>query len=280
MITLPYDFKLFIIVAPVASYERIWFFMDEFGSNSFEKHFKPLDGYVKSHFDISGWSNNSFSNNPSMISRLANLMKAATSSQQKGQKLKPLPKLIVVVADDNIIETLSTAPKEDMTKALGMLVNFVMTEHERGISSFKESLTAKSRREEYPHIMWVLPPSHDKFKNNSERYKFGKAVEDACKFHTNISALELKKVWEPKDPSLIEKERFTSIGYKKYWEAVDRTVRYCDAVVLKKKPKKFNKNGNCQKDKYKWHNPKIVGDVKKFQDFRRLPSPPPKQRKY
>ena len=60
----------------VTSYERLWFFMDEFGNKSFEQYYNSRmnneGSYVKSHFDISGFSNNMFSENPSVIGRLGN----------------------------------------------------------------------------------------------------------------------------------------------------------------------------------------------------------------
>ena len=239
-----------------------------------------MDGYVKSHFDVSSWSNNSYSDNPSVIGRMANLLKSATTTHV-GKRLLPLPKIIVVVPDADILDTLKGAPREGQSKALGMLVKFIMTEHERGISSFKESLPAKAKKEGYPHILWILAPKHNNFENNDERERFNRTVEDMAKYHCNISALELKKIWDPNDKSLFENGRFTSQGFRSYWEAVDRTVRYCDAVVLRRKITKKNiKNITGQNDKYKWKNPKITDDVKRFNSFRKLPSPPQTKRRY
>ena len=275
------------ILGPVAGYEKIWFFMDEFGNKSFEKHFKSRqqEGYVNTHFDVSGFSSNSLNDNPSIICRFANLMNVAvlnnssSSSTAVIKRIQPLPKLIVVVPDNNILEVLQ-ATKVNYSKGLGMLINFIMTEHERGISSFKESLPAKSKKPEYPHILWILAPCHERFKDNDERLKFNMAVERMCLFHTNVSCLELKKVWDAKDLSLFDKGRFTAEGYKKYWEAVDRTVRYRDSVKLKKNSSKKQKFQACQNDRFKWKNPKISEDVKKYGAMRKLPSPPPKFNDY
>ena len=233
-----------------------------------------------------------------LISRMGNLMKnAITSTSTKNRnKLMPFPKLIVVVPDDDMIKCSGEVPVDGISSTnLGRLVKFVMTEHERNIASFKENLTIKSRRDNYPHIVWILAPMHDNFSNNAERYKFNRAVEDMCQFHSNVSCLELKKVWNPKDDGLFCKEfnRYTATGLKSYWEAVDRTIRYCDTVVLKKRekiPKRgfqstgisgntsnrrpLNTTSNCQNDRFKWMNPSISRDVKKFKQQRRLPTPP------
>ena len=85
-----------------------------------------------------------------------------------------------------------------------------MTELERGLRTFKSDLPAKCKKEGFPHILWILAPYHKNFENNDQRYKFNRAVEDACKFHCNASALELKKVWNSEDEGLFSTRRYTS----------------------------------------------------------------------
>ena len=265
------------------------FFSDEFGSKSFEHFFKrKTDGYVKKHFDLSGFSNNMFADNPSIVGRLGNLMSAATS-KGKDPKFSPLPKIIVVVPDDDIIRCMKLhEDSTDLIDNFGRMIKYVMTEHERAIASYKEHIPIKSKREGYPQILWIMAPLHDNFKNNREREKFNKAIEQVSKFHSNVNFLELKKVWSRNDDSLYCKQfqRFTNDGYTSYWEAIDRTVRYFDSVVLKKKEKSahkaknntdFNRNrcdtSNYQNDKFRWKNPQIGKDLSRF---KKLPTPPPK----
>ena len=285
----------------VSAYDQLWIFSDDFGNKSFQKFFmdRPCnEGYMKTHFDVKGFSNGSLSDNPSVIGRFSNLMKFAISSTITGKtskKLLPLPKLIVIIPEDDILNCLKEE-ENGLTKAFGRLVKFIMTEHERGIASFKENIPSKSKKDGYPHILWILTPFHQNFVNNDERQKFNRAVEDTSKYYTNISCLELKKVWNPKDDGFFSREfrRFTADGYKAYWEAVDRTVRYCDSVALKKREKftkkkilhddqEFNYKNNeakgkipfhCQNDKYRWRNPSIGNDIARFKKFRKLPSPP------
>ena len=276
----------------MTAYERLWIFSDEFGSNSFERYFQKNAnsegyGYAKTHFDVSGYSHNSLSENTSVIGRLGNLMNNAIRASviNKTGKILPLPKLIVVVPDDDIIKCFKDYEDSGLSTSYSRLVNYIMTEHERGIASFKENLPAKARKEFYPHILWILAPDHNNFKNNQERFKFNKSVEDSCRFHCNINCLELKKVWNNRDDGLFSKEfqRFTADGYKKYWEAVDRTIRYCDSVVLKgkrekitKKPVEDRRNNaeSCQNDRFRWMNPNIRSDVDKFRSYKKLPAPP------
>ena len=73
-------------------------------------------------------------------------------------------------------------------------------------------------------MLWIQAPLHDGFQNNDQGLKFNTAMEDVVKFHSNQSTLHLKK----------ESARFTSEGYKAYWEVVDHTVHYFDTIMLKK----------------------------------------------
>ena len=135
-------------------------------------------------------------------------------------------------------------------------------------------------------------------KDNSLHYRFNRCLDEVAKLHNNVHTLVLKEVWNPKDGSLFlqDSNRYTADGYKSYWEAVDRTVRYFDSVILKKRDKQRNghtssltlkkskssslkKSDFDQKDlkhHFKWQNPKFNVD-KDLEDkkFSKLPPPPP-----
>ena len=124
---------------------------DSFSSASFEKYFQArksveYNGYVKDHFDTSGFFGNFLQDNPSMLSRMTNLLIHAMDTRFNG-KLLPLPKLIVIVPDDDFIKQLCPGNIEHakgISKPLSRMLNFVMTEFERSIAAFKEYLPAKS----------------------------------------------------------------------------------------------------------------------------------------
>ena len=91
----------------------------------------------------------------------------------------------------------------------------------------------------------------------------------------------LKKVWDSKNLNffLESSQRYTAEGLTAYWEAVDRTVRYYDSVLLKKQDKKKLQRSleSSQKDRFQWQNPSLNG---RFEDqdkttFKKLPPPPP-----
>ena len=277
-----------LLLGAVNGYDRCWIFRDDFGSRSFKQFFQArknveYNSYVKAHFNMTGYFNNNFScENPSVISRVSNLLVSALERKNCDGKLNPLPKLIVMVLDDDIAKLLHECDT-GVAKPLSRLVNYIMTEQDWNIASFKETLSVKSLKHDYPQILWIHAPYHDGFKNNHFRERYNKCIEELAKFHNNMHTLCLKKVWDPKDSSLFldECNRFTSAGYKAYWEAVDKTIHYFNSVVLKKHERKRNnkyieakKASVDQKDHFRWQNPAYNRDSEDTVQFRKLPPPP------
>ena len=164
------------------------------------------------------------------------------------------------------------------------MLNFVMTEHTRSIAAFQEYLPAKSLHEQ-PFILWIQAPYHDHFSNNTYRFKFNRCLEEVAKLHLNTFTLTLKRVWDTKNPNLFlrDAQRFTAEGLSTYWQAVDRTVRCFDSVMLKKQDKikrktlksnQFGVDNRDSHDRFQWQNPKFnTLDPKDDKSFRQLPTP-------
>ena len=243
---------------------------DDFGCRSFEKYFQvrkaaDYNSYVKAHFGVTGHFNNSFiSDNPNVLSRISNLMVFALGKQIE-RKLLLMPKLFVMVLDDDILKSLyDYVDDENLTQAIGCMLNFIMTEQECNIASYKEYLPAKCLCLDYPFILWIQAPCHDGFKNNQLRVRFNRSLEEISKLHTNVYSLVLKKVWDPQDMNLYSTDlsRFTNEGFRAYWEAVDKTIRYFDSVILQKavlKKCEFGKNPRNvvqkeQDQRFRWQN--------------------------
>ena len=278
--------------AQVAGYDRCWIFGDEFGSRSFNQYFftrksTDFNSYMKANFDVSGYFNNFMADNPSLLARFSNLMATGINESKQASKILPLPKLIIMVPDDDLINLLSKADTSfEFQKNMSHLINFIMTNFERYIATFKETLPAKCIKMDYPHMLWIQAPAHDSFHNNDLRYKFNMCLEDLVKSHTNTTTLALKKIWDSSDMNLFHAEthRFTVAGYKAYWEAVDKTVRYLDSVLLKKREKaksqKINKNKFDQKDHrdnqdcFCWQNLHFNYRSGPEMTFKQLPTPP------
>ena len=185
----------------MAAYDQCWIFGDEFASHSYEQYFKSrassdYNSYMKAHFDVRGFFNNMFSENPSVIGRMGNLMIHAVESKCD-KKLFPFPKIVVIVPDDNIIKCFAQAQDDVIAKQIDRLLNYILTEHKRCIASYKDYLPAKSLRPTYPRILWIQAPEHECFTNNRLRYKFNRCLEELVKYHSNVFTLELKKSVEP-----------------------------------------------------------------------------------
>ena len=146
------------------AYDRCIFLGDDFGMRSFEKFFKTrkatdYNSYVKANFDVSGFFNNKFtSDNPSTLSRITNLLVSTLNVQMGGKRL-PLPKLYEIVPDEDILKLLQDCDEDQLTQSTSRAVNFVMTEFERNVASFKESLPARCLRE-FPYFLWILESSY------------------------------------------------------------------------------------------------------------------------
>ena len=103
-----------VFSVPGSVNDRCWFFMDDFASRSFEQYFQgrkseDFNSYVEAHFDTKGFFNNFISSdNPSVISRMGNLVINAITNKDANKKQLPLLKLIVVVPDDDVIKIPAT----------------------------------------------------------------------------------------------------------------------------------------------------------------------------
>ena len=132
-----------------------------------------------------------------------------------------------------------------------------------------------------PQVVWIELPYHDNFNNNCLRECFNKALNDTAKLHEGVAVFQLKKVWDPVDTNLYlrDADRFTALGLRSYWEAVDKTVRFCDTTIMRRIAKTEFKNSfpvlNAQRkpegqDRYRWRAP-----TKQFKGKNRPLPPPP-----
>ena len=285
-------------------YDHIWVISDQFGFQSYEEHFKQRSlkehqGYMRENFEVTGYITGRFASpNPNLISRLCNSLVSAMKSNPL------LPKYVVIVPDDDMIKYLHHYGS-GISNALGRLVDKVMGDHEKSTSSHKDYLPEKCKRDAYPYFIWIQAPLHININNNPERVKFNHCIDRMTKFHSKVLSLQLKKIWDPQDTNLFIKEsnRFTCTGFSAYWNAVDKTVKYCDTILIKKllnaqskklqnvDRKKFNKNffqkGQFQtsNDRFRWTKQKgKFGQGKNYQKNetltsetgrRKLPTPPP-----
>ena len=187
------------------------------------------------------------------MSRLRNLMVTTIRAQVL------LLKLIVIVIDDDLIQFIKDDLSDDTAWSVcyHKLLNNIMTEYDHVIEAHKDNLQIKSKKWNYPHMIWIMPPFHDNFRNSSQCIILEACMEAVAKFHSNTIALELKKVWNPHNMNLFaaESNRFTAAGYTAYWNAVNKTIKYGDTILQKKLTKKQQFHTAVpNRDRYRWTN--------------------------
>ena len=207
-------------------------------------------------------------NNKSALGRIRNSIINALNEHAT------LPKLMVVVQDDDILKSL---PNIEYRAAAQQIVEWLLREISRSLESYKEYLPKKSVRPNIPHLLWIAPPTHCNFPDleNYRREQYGKALEFAVTSYSNMSCLHMIKFWDHHDASAFLNEekykRFTANGLTNYWLSVDSAIRYWATAICPKigKKEKFQKGERpfkkAEHNKYKWYN--------KNQN-QRLPTPP------
>ena len=241
----------FLLSEYVKGLEYIWVVGDDFGFKSFNKKFCEQENdnyYMKEQFEICGFNNDKeASYDKNTVSRMRNCLIGAIRDKTV------LPKYIVIVLDGDLIDYGKT--KQIKTRVgFGRLLKWLMCQYDRAISTQKEYLPSKAKRAEYPTFVWIEPPQHTSFRDsqNTAREEFTAALRSEVSYHTNTFVLQLKKVWDYDDTSLYNRDdkKYTSKGLIDYWLSVDKAVKYCDTILMKKEAKRKFKKENTNTSKH------------------------------
>ena len=132
----------------------------------------------------------------------------------------------------DVMEALPYSQFEDNTKKV---LEWIVREYYRCITSFKDKLPSKAIRSDVPQVLWIIPPLHTNFEeiDNDCRKIFGDRLQRITSTYQGMTSLKLVKGWEYDDTKsyIKESKRFTSQGYNKYWSGIDSAVRYwCTAI--------------------------------------------------
>ena len=153
-----------------------------------------------------------------------------------------IPKLIVVILEDDILNAIHISKNDEdiknkiITEMSKETIKWLMREFWRCTMSLNEFLPDKSRQVGWPHFLWVLPTQHKNYSNNYWRGIFADCISTEAVKYGNVSALDLKQVWDFEDGSIYpcHSKRFSYKGYDIFWQAVDRTVRYGEMILDKR----------------------------------------------
>ena len=110
----------------------------------------------------------------------------------------------------------------------------LMNEVRKIIAGFKDKLPAKSKRYNWPHVLWPIPVQHVAFETFALRENIARSLINLTAMQYNMSALKLKQIWDDQDMDLYlpDVERFTSTGKLKLWQALDRTIKFCERTIF------------------------------------------------
>ena len=110
----------------------------------------------------------------------------------------------------------------------------------RAMLAYKEHLPARSKKPNYPSILWTWAPHHSNFPGNwnVHRTKFNQCIEKLVPLFEEMSILKLIKVWDPSDPAFFQDGQFTAKGLTAYWGSVDSAFRHWDTFVYHKQARK------------------------------------------
>ena len=160
------------------------------------------------------------------VGRLINTLVNTLNSEQL------LPRAIVIVLDDDLIWYINI-DRFGMSVVYGRILHYIFSEFHKLIVAKKDFLRMKSKRHHFPELLWIDPPFHNAFNNNSKRHKFSKALDNTAAIYIDNWSLKLKRIWDPQSTDLFlqDVQRYTSKGLMTYWMAVDRTIKFWDTAL-------------------------------------------------
>ena len=120
-----------------------------------------------------------------------------------------------------------------MSLAYGKLLHYLFSEFNKMIMARKDQLPLKAKRKHYPELLWINPPFHSSFINNSQQNKFAKAMDTTAAVYADNWSLQLKRIWDTQGRELYldQVHKFSAKGLMTYWMAVDRTIKFWDTAL-------------------------------------------------
>ena len=151
------------IVGPFKGYDNIWIVGDEFVENTFGQLVmckEDLQFHIKDNYNVREFSSMRF-HDGNVLSRIYN-------DVIKGINTKVLlPKLIVIVLDCDIIKNISY-DTFGLSRIYTICMDYLIKSLHHAIKEHKNSMPPKAVRYKYPTILWILPPGHQCFNDNTK----------------------------------------------------------------------------------------------------------------
>ena len=241
------------VLDDVKGFDHIWLVGDNFMATTYRQHFDKLgECYMKKNFEVSPFCSSRFeSNNTNLLSRIQVTMVKAIN------KTPRLPRFIIFTLDDDMIEFLNYR-NYGVSTLYGSWLEWLLKEIDSAIQTRYSQLPAKSRNKDEPQIYWVMAPYHKEFTDGEMRSKFNHCLESVIKMYGNMRLIRLKEIWNQFDTKLVINGRISSLGFTKYWKAVDAAVKFNVAkreeFLAKKRQWEYRRNESLIVKKAKLQN--------------------------
>ena len=222
----------------------MWIIGDNFATNTCNQYFLSMHedtSFTRANFDVKCVINCGFGQDKyqDVLIRFRNALVHAINTYVN------LPKIIIYILEDDFVKANAKIPVNKLEDAFNKQFNWLMSEARKSIMTHNENLPRRAQRN--PHNLWILPTNNISYPDNKSRLLCAKSVINVAKLHTNNRALELKQLWNENDVNLFEEHvsKYTALGLKTYWHAVDRTIRFYDFIINKSDERKAIQAANA-----------------------------------
>ena len=247
----------------MSGFDELWFIGDNFAASTYRNNFKKAGTfYAKERFEVKQYMNSRFSDkNQNLISRIVNSFAAGLARNKK------LPRLIVVVLDEDIIENVQFDGCRVST-LYGEILQWIAAEFDRMIKERKAQLPKNALKKENPEIYWVAAPYNRNFQNGQNRNKFNMCLESIVKIYEYMRCIKLKKVWAPENGNLVNSinGKITTEGLHAYWRAIDASIEF--NFNFKERQQNQKKMDMFRRQAAKWENRDFVPNFDRKNHYR------------
>ena len=136
-----------------------------------------------------------------------------------------LPRVIVVVLDDDIIEAIQYRDF-GVSTCYGLCVESLVKNVKRLIDERKSQLPNRAIREFCPDVYWVELPHHKNFEKPGIRAKFNNCLLSVVKLYKGMRVIKMKEIWNYTQDDLVRNNKITEKGLCIYWKSVDAAIRF------------------------------------------------------
>ena len=155
-----------------------------------------------------------------------------------------IPKIILIILEDDLLKEFQDRKRvQDLESHIEIYLTAIVSNTRKQLEILTNTLPQFAKRDTWPKIVFIKPTANINYNNRYQRRLMANIMDKLAK-RLEFWALDLKQIWDIENTNIFIKEenRFTAEGIRIFWQAVDRTVLYCD--------KRINKEDETASDKF------------------------------